>query len=161
MPPPSTDSSRATARKGRGRPVSSITSRRHIARRAAVLNGGQDAGDVDGARQRAANRAGRQGPGCRFGVAAHLGAPGAHGCRRAPLGADERAADELHRLRIENRELRKADETLKGRERGFVVELDRDPAKVSSFIEARKALGVAVALTCRSIGTSPSAYRAS
>jgi hypothetical protein len=77
------------------------------------------------------------------------------------LGADERAADELHRLRIENRELRKADETLKGRERGFVVELDRDPAKVSSFIEARKALGVAVALTCRSIGTSPSAYRAS
>jgi putative transposase len=29
---------------------------------------------------------------------------------------------------------------------------------VSAFIEARKALGFAVALTCRSIGTSPSAY---
>jgi putative transposase len=29
---------------------------------------------------------------------------------------------------------------------------------VSAFIEARKALGFAVALTCRSIGTSPSAH---
>ena len=66
--------------------------------------------------------------------------------------------EELRRLRSENRELRKANENLEGRERVFRGRARQDPAEVSAFIDQQRAAGFAVELICRSIGTAPSAY---
>ena len=65
--------------------------------------------------------------------------------------------DELAELRREVRELRRANEILKGGERVFRQGARPDPIEVSAFIEERKA-DFGVEPICRTLGVSASAY---